>query len=609
MKHRTALFLGVCLLLVSGFTLADADQFTDPIPPEVLVVDAQYNDGEEYTDCILIEGTPGGDFCYLLSPWRVYGYRKADDAWEMWAQVSPMEQQAGTQTYFRRHTAGAAPGIQGECGLSYADGYGFDLIKAYTDDPDSVVMLLQYHWNGERFGLVGWQSGSTGQFAVWEDGLWVFYSSATGESLGSVRIDMLAQYGLLVGEEDVPLTLADARKLEAVTQATAETLFPGWTLQSYQAYNMGRDPDVGYYRIEDGLLAIRRVSLSSEAGGVTRQTDTVSIPLSEALLARLQTEDVSELLDASGCGDTFLTDAAFDTAQIPITDTVLQSDLQSGGLLLLTEDANGVRRLHWVTPDGDGYAVRTSQPLPEDAYLDLFHCGDGEFCLEWDAQYSQCSAYYTADGTWALGWNTRDGMDSFMYGTVFCGIQQSSAFNGADSILVGSYPWSDLFSLDVTQLPASTGEAAAQLTREGWAVVSNPDPKDRLHLRAEPNTSSESLGKFYNRTPVRVLETRDGWARVRVGTDGRLEGWMMTKYLAFGTAMDAVASASPDLILREGYENNPLFAAPDRKETTGVYFGYGTWIAGVIGDEWYILLDTDGNTGYLPQSWFFAGNG
>jgi SH3-like domain-containing protein len=201
-------------------------------------------------------------------------------------------------------------------------------------------------------------------------------------------------------------------------------------------------------------------------------------------------------------------------------------------------------------------------------------------------------------------------MKTSMFGTLFCGVQQYLILNDTSGLLVGTHPWRDLFSLDVTQLPGNTEEAIAGLDREGWAVVNNPDPADRLHLRAGPETSAESLGKFYNRTPVRVLERRDGWARVRIGADGRLEGWMMEKFLAFGSAMDAVASASPNLTLREEYAaNNPIFASPDMRETTGVYYGYGMWIAGAVGDELYIMLDTEGNTGFLPQSWFWAGNG
>ena len=30
---------------------------------------------------------------------------------------------------------------------------------------------------------------------------------------------------------------------------------------------------------------------------------------------------------------------------------------------------------------------------------------------------------------------------------------------------------------------------------------------------------------------------------------------------------------------------------------------------GVVNDEWYILLNEDGQTGYLPQAWLWPGNG
>ena len=46
------------------------------------------------------------------------------------------------------------------------------------------------------------------------------------------------------------------------------------------------------------------------------------------------------------------------------------------------------------------------------------------------------------------------------------------------------------------------------------------------------------------------------------------------------------------------------------QEATGETFDdYYSWIVGVVGDECYILLNPDGSTGYLPQSWFWDGNG
>ncbi len=62
-----------------------------------------------------------------------------------------------------------------------------------------------------------------------------------------------------------------------------------------------------------------------------------------------------------------------------------------------------------------------------------------------------------------------------------------------------------------------------------YSVVANPDLHDRLHLRREPSTQSQSLGRYFNGTQVEVIEyTQDGWAHVRV--DGK-EGYMMVQYL------------------------------------------------------------------------------
>jgi len=62
-----------------------------------------------------------------------------------------------------------------------------------------------------------------------------------------------------------------------------------------------------------------------------------------------------------------------------------------------------------------------------------------------------------------------------------------------------------------------------------YFVVANSKPQDRLHLREEPSTKSQSLGRYFNGTQVEVIgDIQDGWAHVRV--DGR-EGYMMSQYL------------------------------------------------------------------------------
>lgn len=91
--------------------------------------------------------------------------------------------------------------------------------------------------------------------------------------------------------------------------------------------------------------------------------------------------------------------------------------------------------------------------------------------------------------------------------------------------------------------------AGALATAEQTAVVSNPNPADRLNLRAGTQTSAQSLGKYYSGVVVTVLSI-DGsgqWAYVRIGDGqrGSAEGYMQTQYLAFGSNGARVQSAIP----------------------------------------------------------------
>lgn len=75
-----------------------------------------------------------------------------------------------------------------------------------------------------------------------------------------------------------------------------------------------------------------------------------------------------------------------------------------------------------------------------------------------------------------------------------------------------------------------------------YGVVNNPDPKDRLHLRVSPNSSSQSLGKYYNGVTVQILEKGNGWVKVRIGN---LDGYMDSSFLLMDAPDGSVAPAMP----------------------------------------------------------------
>ena len=73
----------------------------------------------------------------------------------------------------------------------------------------------------------------------------------------------------------------------------------------------------------------------------------------------------------------------------------------------------------------------------------------------------------------------------------------------------GTVRWPSLDTLNLESLPTTYAQACEMVDGKNWAVVHNPNPEDRLHLRTAANQAAASLGKYYNGTPVQVL-TQDG---------------------------------------------------------------------------------------------------
>ncbi len=80
-------------------------------------------------------------------------------------------------------------------------------------------------------------------------------------------------------------------------------------------------------------------------------------------------------------------------------------------------------------------------------------------------------------------------------------------------------------------------------TQPDSALVSNPNPSDRLHLRTQPSKEGLSLGRYYNGVQVQVMgPQQDGWVPVRLGV---LTGFMMAQFLQMPGQGVAPLSAMP----------------------------------------------------------------
>ena len=362
--------------------------------------------------------------------------------------------------------------------------------------------------------------------------------------------------------------------------------------------------ETAYSKVENGFLTVRWVKYQA-GGAIISELTSFPIPLSKEFQQRLEAEPFDQLISLSYSNE-FQTDDFLNTSLIPVSGSILQSSIQPHALLLLMEDEAGVRRLTEITRNENGvYALRQTPPLPKGVWMDSFHAGLEELLVEWDQQHHQVNFQRTFDGEWKLIWLTCYGEKE----TLNCSFGlNTGTLMDTDTLRIGVLPF-DLFADDLTTLPCTSEELTAQLDRTGLAVVCNPDPNDRLHLRTKPSREADSLGKFWNGTPVRVLNERDGWCQVEIGTDGRLTGWMLKKYLVTGAKMDQVTPCFSQQTLRDdkAETETPIYTDLSLKER---YCTHSNWeLMGVVDDRLYVVVTDEGETGYAPMEWFFDGNG
>ena len=302
---------------------------------------------------------------------------------------------------------------------------------------------------------------------------------------------------------------------------------------------------------------------------------------------------------------------AFNRSQAEESETLLDMDVSRVHTARLLQTAQGRSSLRVEDWDGTFLHHAASLVFDQKAVLDTYHAGDGRV-------YVSCGTMtYTLrrvdEGRWMLsGVDERSGVHTI--GPDYVSPDGQSIVHRNDGFVYGASPWSSL-KTDAAVLASSYEEMAAQLDTSAYALVSNPNPEDRLHLREKPDKGSHSYGKFYNRTPVWVLERGDTWTKVQIGRGGAaMTGYMMTKFLAFDEAEKAaLACAFPQKVLKDVYrlEGIRLYAEPRNTAVTERIYRLESddFIIGVCGDDWYIVLRADGAVGYAPQNAFWDGNG
>lgn len=131
------------------------------------------------------------------------------------------------------------------------------------------------------------------------------------------------------------------------------------------------------------------------------------------------------------------------------------------------------------------------------------------------------------------------------------------------------------------------------------AVVNNPNSIDRLNLRTKPSQNAPTLGKYYSGTTVEVLSSnQNGWTKVRIHT---LEGYMMTKYLAFGQDQFSVGYALPSVKIENmnGTGLNLRQQQSSSSASLGLYKNGSTVCVLGVSENWCHVQTEDGQVGFM----------
>lgn len=592
---KKSILIVIAALLLAIFQQACAQS---EFPQDMWELYVSSQGEEEFTECFFFNLPDGSRMAAIISPWGNMGfYRCVNGEWRTETQFSPGV--AEWNISFVRHNI-TTPRADGSF---YPDELGFDMVNTINGD------YIAYHYDGEYMIECGWRRSSEYQGHVILDGYQLSYypdGAKEAEATFTLDDDLFSWIGDF---DDLPGTPKTAQQLVNITEASVANLFPGYALRHHSSYNHGYETEASYSKIENGCLYIKRVVFTAEHNDMY-VVDTMPVPLSAELLKRLETEPFNELISTHGASDVFLVDNALDLDRVPVPGVIVESDVQENALILLTRLDENTSQIHIVTLEDGTYSVASSKLLPGNVYMDIFHSDEDEISLEWNGQAQQAGFQRMADGTWQLEWVMNSGAPSFDYNVEFCGVAYEWTNQGTDGVYIGSLSsgMDNLLTIDLNQLPTSMESLISLVDPDGWAVVNNPNPADRLHLRVEPKRGAKSLGKFYNGTPVQVHETEGDWCRVSIGLDGHLEGWMMKEYLAFGEQMQDVDCVFPQLGLKEEHQNAPAYADQDM-DGNGYHLNGTIWIAGVVDDELFVILTNRGETGYMPQEWFWAGNG
>lgn len=190
-----------------------------------------------------------------------------------------------------------------------------------------------------------------------------------------------------------------------------------------------------------------------------------------------------------------------------------------------------------------------------------------------------------------------------------------------DELFFGTHAWGDITNIDWLSFPPEypDHDEPVQLStlvdRTDWATPAQRDPEAKTDLLGEAGDESTLLGRFYNGTPLFVLERGGEWTKVRIGRGedaGVLIGWMRTDELAFGDDILGVSKESlhyaGEKILVPPVET---FIGSRAGKITKDQFSDSLIIGEIETDQPYVIIYTlwSEDVGLIPAASLGEGNG
>ena len=485
--------------------------------------------------------------------------------------------------------------------------------------PQAVIDLCALaHPDGEIVSHSGWGDASRGQFALALRAQEGYVLCVAERDEGDAAYALTIDNDRAIPDGEPPRLTMDTDNCLFISQPDGETGQTTWhsdkrdgvwgPVNIVSRYAWIGETDIEHYAgIAGGALILSSQFWDKNENAISEPESRMPVPVDASYIERfgLATFDYRSVNVYSG---EVRAEPGLCAGLLEEGETLADLAVQSDCLLMLVDGADGTRRLR-IADAGGG--LRRTGSVPQTMLMDTFHMGDGQLFLSAGNDDLFCFAR-TQDQGWYLSCvQARDTFRITPLGIIDLEAPVSIMTN--DAMRYGTHPWSlEITQLDLMHMPASWAEAMAQLDTSCYALVNNPNPADRLHLRTKPEKGAASLGKFYNRTPVLVLSVEGEWAHVYVGGVRGLEGYMMTKYLAMGGENPQVKCAFEALFIVEGVETVPLLDAPDRRNgrvVCDLTANQDDLIVGVVGEDWLVIMMRDGTVGYALRELFFEGNG